>query len=393
MPNNVIEFRAVVASPADAFDARKAVFDAIQELNRAFDVQNITIKGLGWEEYATPGIGLDAQEVINGQILREYDILVAVFSTTLGTPTANALSGTVEEIDNAISKVESAMGMHRVQVYFLDRIESASQISIEELAKVFSYREKIGKAGILYRTFKERNELQKEVRVNIQRPILDYLQTQQHIQMRPRSDLVPECGLESQVSLQNSEVNSTGEESGLLDHMEKSEDAIAVVNVSLNRIAEMIVHIGEETSQQVARMEAISAPSIPAKEKKIVVNNFASLLKSRAHDLKREAAKAREWFAIWTSSVITAARIEREDGDIERYKRDRSAFFVEIKKMRISALEARIPIAGYRASVEALPRITIQFNQAKKLLIDALDECMQLLDQTEHGLNEITGTI
>lgn len=124
MPREVSEFRVVVASPSDVFEARKAVFEVVDELNRAFEAQRVAVRGLGWEEYVTPGVGAEAQEVINEQLLGEYDILVALFGFKLGTPTRNALSGTVAEVERAIKNLDSPMGKHRVQVYFRDSVES-----------------------------------------------------------------------------------------------------------------------------------------------------------------------------------------------------------------------------------------------------------------------------
>src|SRR5690349_15709686 len=118
MPRDVLEFRVVIASPSDLFDIRKSVFEVIDELNRTFEVQRVAIRGLGWEEYVTPGIGTDAQNVVSQQLLREYDILIALFATKLGSPTNSAASGTVEEIEHAIANEKSEMGKHRVQVYF-----------------------------------------------------------------------------------------------------------------------------------------------------------------------------------------------------------------------------------------------------------------------------------
>ena len=91
MPREVLEFRVVIASPSDLFETRRVVFEVIHELNRSLEIQRVAVRGLGWEEYATPGISDSAQTVINEQVLKEYDILVAIFATKLGTPTANAL--------------------------------------------------------------------------------------------------------------------------------------------------------------------------------------------------------------------------------------------------------------------------------------------------------------
>lgn len=151
MPRDVLEFRIVVASPSDLFDVRKTVFEVIHELNRALEIQRVAIRGIGWEEYVTPGIGAEAQSVIDEQLLKEYDILIALFGTKLGTPTSSSLSGTVEEIEHAIANTSSAMGKHRVQVYFLDRIERASSISVDEFAAVTNYRKELEPKGVLYR--------------------------------------------------------------------------------------------------------------------------------------------------------------------------------------------------------------------------------------------------
>jgi hypothetical protein len=130
------------------YETRRAVFDVLHELNRAFEIRKISIRGLGWEEYVTPGIASDSQAVINDQLLTEYDILIAIFGTRLGTPTAASASGTVEEIEHAIADSNSPLGKHRVQVYFRDRIESASSVSIDDLKKVADFRESLKSRGV-----------------------------------------------------------------------------------------------------------------------------------------------------------------------------------------------------------------------------------------------------
>lgn len=122
MPRTMLEFQVVVASPSDVFEIRKSIFDVLHELNRAFEGQGVAIRALGWEEYAAPGVDSEAQVLINKQILKEYDILVAVFSAKLGTPTATSRSGTVEEIEHAIDNVGSSMGNYRAQVYFREPV-------------------------------------------------------------------------------------------------------------------------------------------------------------------------------------------------------------------------------------------------------------------------------
>jgi len=106
--------------------------------------------------------------------------------------------------------------------------------------------------------------------------------------------------------------------------------------------------------------------------------------------LKQEATLARESFAIYASALITAASVEREDADPQRYQKDITEFLAEAEKMLSAIPENRASITSFRTAVENLPRITIQFNQAKKLLLEALNECLQLFDHTEQRLYEIT---
>ena len=48
-----------------------------------------------------PGLGLDVQQVVTEQIPCDYEVYVGILCTRVGTPTPRALSGTVEEFEDA----------------------------------------------------------------------------------------------------------------------------------------------------------------------------------------------------------------------------------------------------------------------------------------------------
>ena len=55
-----------------------------------------------WETDAVPLVGaVDAQSVINDQLVDRADILFGVFYARLGRPTSRGVSGTAEEIERA----------------------------------------------------------------------------------------------------------------------------------------------------------------------------------------------------------------------------------------------------------------------------------------------------
>ena len=388
MPRQVLEFRVIVASPSELYDTRKVVFEVIQELNITFEAQGVSIRGLGWEEYATPGIGSEVQEVIGAQLLQDYDILIALFATRLGTPTERHLSGTVEEIEHAIANTNSSMGRYRVQIYFKDRIESASSISIDELAKLTEFREQLGARGVLYKLFKDDDQLRPEIRVNLQRPILEYLKNRTAdspsapVLLEP-SDLAPK-------SEEPNEARVEHDEFGILDQAEEAEKAIQLSVVSINRINELILEIGAETDRQVAEMENTLISNASAAEKKIFMNHFAGFLKSKASALEQEARIARVNFSLFTGAIVVIAGVQKEGEVSERYKEELTAFLGVAETILTSLVESRTSVAGFRSAVANIPRITIQFNQAKRLLLHAIDECQAFFDEVERGIFEVT---
>jgi hypothetical protein len=388
MPREVTEFRVVVASPSDVFDARRAVFDGIYELNRILEAQKISIKGLGWEEYVTPGIGSEAQDVVNKQLLREYDILIAIFGTKLGTPTSNALSGTVEEIEYAIANTTSPLGQYRVQIYFLDKIDSASSISIEELKKVSDFRKQLEPRGVLYRLFRSDDELQKEVRVNVQRSILEYLNNNPALPLSSSKAASLIAKNESTTPVTKS--SDQDESVGLLDLQEEAEEAINTASAAMNRINELIVEIGAATDAQTKELEKLSFANTAAKDKKKAINDFASLIEGRSTTLKQQASIAREHFGLFSQAIISLAALQRQGSDPDQYKND-IAVLLKSAEIILSHLPSnRTSIDGFKSAIRNLPRITSQFNRAKRLLIEALDECTQLFEQTERSIYEIT---
>jgi hypothetical protein len=388
MPRAVTEFRIIVASPSDAYNARKAAFDVIAELNKSFEIRNVSLRGLGWEE-VTPGVAAHPQVLINEQILKEYDILIAIFGTKLGSPTASAASGTVEEIETAIANVNSPMGKYRVQVYFRDRIDSTANLSGEEFKKLLDYRDQLGTRGVLYRLFKDEQDLGQEIRLNLQRSILEFLQGNNVAPTRNASTSA-DAMAPAPIAGEATEPTPTTEELGLLDHAERAEDAIQAATSSLNRIADLIKEIGDETDKQVAIIEKVTAPGTSAKEQKAVINSFAGFLKLKAVDLKQQAVIARESFTSFVSSMILTARIQREFGNAEKYQSDVSEFLNIAEGALATLAFSREQLVGLRLAVENIPRLTMQFNQAKKELLDALNECLQVFAGAERGIFEIT---
>lgn len=63
---------------------------------------HLTVVPVSWSEHAVAEFGDRPQEVLNGQLVEDADMALALFADRLGTPTGVAESGTLEEIDRMV---------------------------------------------------------------------------------------------------------------------------------------------------------------------------------------------------------------------------------------------------------------------------------------------------
>jgi hypothetical protein len=102
--------KVMIASPGDVAAERLGVRDAVHEWNAVHsEDKRVVLLPVGWETHGQPTMGDRPQAVINKQILRGCDVLVAVFWTRLGSPTGVFPSGTVEEMDEHVKAGKQAM--------------------------------------------------------------------------------------------------------------------------------------------------------------------------------------------------------------------------------------------------------------------------------------------
>lgn len=100
----------MIASPGDVAVERGLARDIINEWNAIHgESRQMALMPIGWETHSYPSMEDRAQGVLNKQILERADLLVAVFWTRIGTPTGEAASGSVEEIERHIKAGKPAM--------------------------------------------------------------------------------------------------------------------------------------------------------------------------------------------------------------------------------------------------------------------------------------------
>jgi tetratricopeptide (TPR) repeat protein len=170
MPQQVSKIRVFVASPGDVDQERDRLERVVGELNRTLgQAEGVVLELVRWETHAWPGFGRDAQDVINQQI-DPFDIFIGIMWKRLGTPTARAASGTVEEFERAYLLWQS----HRVpqlMFYFSRAPFFPTADELEQLQGVMRFKEMLGAKGALWWEYGDVDDFEATAREHLYREV------------------------------------------------------------------------------------------------------------------------------------------------------------------------------------------------------------------------------
>lgn len=148
--------RVMIVSPSDTAEARDAVESAIHDWSEASGRRNqVALQPWRWESSSVPLLGGHPQSLINSQGVDDSDIVFAIFGSRLGSPTPDAVSGTVEEIERATDQGKP------VHVYFSDG-PLPNDVDTEQLEGLREFKKQLQDRGLLG-TFSNVSQLTHEV--------------------------------------------------------------------------------------------------------------------------------------------------------------------------------------------------------------------------------------
>ena len=169
-PAVVKVLNVLISSPSDVRAERDAVESAIQEWNISHHKSmGIMLHPVRWETHAFPALGDRPQGILNRQIVNSAHFLIGIFGNRLGTPTGEAPSGTIEEIEEIRKS-----GRH-VSLYFssapVPRDADRGQLDALE-----DYRRSMKQRG-LYFSFASVDELRRLVTQHLPRIVEEALES------------------------------------------------------------------------------------------------------------------------------------------------------------------------------------------------------------------------
>ena len=144
MPYLANVLKVMIASPTDVREERSITREVIHEWNVVnSERDSVVLLPVGWETHAAPALGERPQALINKQVLRTCDLLVAIFWTRLGTSTGAAQSGTVEEIQEHLATGKPAM------VYFSTVPANPTSVDQDQYNELRIFKNTIRQLGIV----------------------------------------------------------------------------------------------------------------------------------------------------------------------------------------------------------------------------------------------------
>ena len=180
----------MIASPGDVAMEREIVREVIHDWNDVNAASSkVILVPVGWDSHSSPELAGRPQEIINSRLLQPCDLLIGVFWTRLGTPTGEAKSGTVEEIERHVSAGKPAM------LYFSSRPAAPESIDAAQYAALKSFRDDWCKPRGLVESFDSPDQFRKLFAKQLQIALIQSPPLRELVSQSSRS---PETGRDEQ---------------------------------------------------------------------------------------------------------------------------------------------------------------------------------------------------
>jgi hypothetical protein len=152
----------MIASPGDVQAERDIVRDVVHEWNAVNAIRRgIVLLPVGWETDLAPEMGDAPQTIIDKRILKDADLVVGIFWTRIGTPTASYASGAVEEIEEHLAAKKPAM------LYFSMAPAALDSVDPDQYKGLKAFRDSCKSRGV-YETYNDVGDFRHKLSTGLQ---------------------------------------------------------------------------------------------------------------------------------------------------------------------------------------------------------------------------------
>lgn len=387
MPTTRIELRVFVAAPTEVSDDKATVRRVVEELNSIHGSHTeIVLRYVGWETDVHPGVGQDAQTVINDQIGDHYDIFVGLMWSRFGQATGRFGSGTEEECNRALERVKADPGSLSLLFYFKDAAINPSKIDGAQLLAVTQFKAELGSNGVLYDTYHSADELASKLRQHLAAVCREWLnRVTQHRISQESSLTIP--------ALKIGEELESEDDFGLLDYVEKGHKAFEACAASANRIARIMNVRSERVPGKAVKLEA--ALKLPQSQRvsaaRRILISVGSDMDAISTVLEEETPLIEQNFKAGFSSFAASSKlmIGLEGTDPS----DLISAIDAATALQIVFVQSQESYQTLNATIVGLPQMERTTNRAKQRLSRAIASYLSILSRCQSSLAAFSETV
>src|SRR5687768_5567423 len=149
MPEDIRQYKVLVASPGDVAEERDRLERAVEEVNSYAEFDGYRLRLWRYEEDADPGLHSDGPQPVISEQIGEVDIFVGILWSRIGTETADAVSGTVQEFEEAYRQwTESGRTRPRIMFYFKREALVPNLEALPQLRMALEFKARVEKLGL-----------------------------------------------------------------------------------------------------------------------------------------------------------------------------------------------------------------------------------------------------
>ncbi|MDP0495022.1 MAG: hypothetical protein Q7Q73_02320 [Verrucomicrobiota bacterium JB024] len=391
MPSRDTVINVLLASPSDVNEERKATYAVVDELNRRLGRGlGIRLELIAFEKNIVPGVGEYPQAVINKQIGDDYDAIIAVFWSKVGSPTKDYGSGTIEELERAYSRYEKGDGVIDIMVYFKDEAIAPSKIVGSDIDAILKLKSYLSDKGVLYNEFKSTEDYEVVIRNALTALILkwngydgsaveDSSGVDGGLLMGERAQSGDSLSIYSE---------ENDDDYGVFDYLEIYMDSMESMTASWIAISGATSEFGDRIRKRSRDIDEVRFRNEPnaVRQIKALLNQscldmdmFSDVLETNVSisGKFREAA-----FSSMSKALSISSELETDREDVVKLE----AAMVEIKT---TAKTTTDKIVGFRNVVQSFPRATLRLNKAKRRTVAALEGVINEMNTTVGAIDSI----
>ena len=383
--------KAFVASPSDTEDEVACLEGVVEELNAQWENRGVQLRLVRWKTHVDPGFGDDPQAVVNQQVPPDCDIFMGILWSRIGSPTARAASGTIEEYERAKARFDEDPDSVEIMLFFKEAPVPLQQIDGDQIQAVRDFREQIREAGGLDRSFETTEEFEGAVRLSLGR-YLNRSRSNGCAKTAPADTATAEGA----ASDAESDAESEGaQELGLLELQDEFEREFEGLREVTAEIVAALTAVGTMMQRRTADMErAQKQPDFEKVRRKVVRNicdNAAVGIRNYVADteplLPRFASHLDRGTSRFARLLPIQAQISK--GDTE----SRIGLMQSVRGLRVSLRDGADALGKFQAIVEGFPPMTTAMLRANKQMGETLRKQVDTLRRAETQIAEVEALI